>query len=145
MKIFISADHGGFELKNALRRYLLAAGLDVVDMGPDTYNENDDYPDFAVPLVNEMEKIPYSRGVLICKNGVGVSVAANRFSHIRAALTWSPEHVKTAKEDDHANVIALPAKFISEDEAKEIIDAWLKTDYSNEKRHLRRLKKLENI
>lgn len=145
MKVFIASDHRGFELKDSLRRYLMAAGLDVEDMGPNEYEPNDDYPDFVIPVAKEMEKIPYSRAVLICKNGVGVSIVANRFNHIRAALTWSVEHVKTAKEDDHANVIALPAGFISESDAKEIIDAWLETDFSNEERHLRRLKKIDDL
>lgn len=145
MKIFLASDHGGFELKNSLRRHLLASGFDVVDKGPYQFVEDDDYPDYVIPTMKEMENTPYSRAILICKNGVGVCIAANKFKHIRAGLSWDPEHAKTAKIDDHINVLTLPAIFITDAQAKEVVDAWLKAEYSNEDRHLRRLKKVEEL
>lgn len=145
MKIFLASDHGGFELKNTLRRYLLASGHEVIDLGPKEYINEDDYPDYFIPAMQEMEKFPYAKGILICRNGVGASLVANRFKHIRATLSWNAVHAKTSKLDDHTNVLALPADFISENNAKEIVDMWLTTDFSNAERHLRRLKKLEEI
>ena len=145
MKVFIAADHGGFKLKEYIRRHLMAEGCEVEDLGAHEYVDEDDYPDYVVPLAKELYENPYSLGVLICRNGVGVNIAANRYKHIRAALSWDPNHIISAKNDDHANVLTLPADYINEETAKNIVNAWLNTNYSNEEKHLRRLKKIDQL
>jgi len=143
--IYIASDHGGFTLKSAAIEHLKQKGLDVKDMGPYEQVDWDDYPDYVIPLAKEIQKDIKGKGIVICKNGVGVSITTNRFKNVRAALSWTPEHAKTSRLDDDTNVLALPALFINESTALEIVDTWLNTEFSGEPRHIRRIKKLENI
>ena len=143
--IYIASDHGGFELKNKIINFLSQKGFTVNDMGPSEYNEGDDYPDFVVPLAREVVKNVSNRGIVICKNGVGVSVSANRFKNIRATLSWNSEHARSSRLDDDSNVLALPAQYIDDATAFGIVETWLSTDFSAEPRHIRRIKKVENL
>lgn len=140
--IYISSDHRGFELKKYLIRHLQERGESTEDVGPLSYNPSDDYPDFVAKLVEKMSEYPDSRGVVICKNGVGVSIAANRHPKIRAALSWNKEHAISSRSDDNSNVLALPSSFISQEEAVTILDSWLDTPFAGEERHARRITKL---
>ncbi len=142
MKIYIISDHGGFNLKKYLADSLNRDGLDINDLGPFEYNIADDYPDY-VPLL--AETINNGFGVVICKNGVGVSMLANKYRGVRAALVNTPEQAKTARTDDNANIIALPADFIDEQTALQCVKTFVETSFSNDERHIRRLKKVENI
>lgn len=145
MKIFIASDHNGFKLKNSMKEHLLNEGFDVEDLGPYEFDPSDDYPDYAVPAAKKVGETAGSAGILICKNGVGVSVAANKLAGIRAALTWNPEHAESSREDDDSNVLALPSGYIDERTALEIADAWLNTEFSGAERHIRRLKKVMEL
>ena len=141
--IYITSDHGGFELKKKIINHLLEGKKEVEDMGPQHLDPEDDYPDFVIPLAKQMKGDSESLGIVICRNGVGVSTCANRFKHIRAALSWDPKHVASAKSDDNINVLALPADYVDETAALEIVDTWLETKFSFKPRHIRRLKKVE--
>ncbi|MCA9308056.1 RpiB/LacA/LacB family sugar-phosphate isomerase [candidate division WWE3 bacterium] len=145
MKIYLAADHGGYNLKESVHKWLVEKGYAVQDMGAHEYNPNDDYPDFIIPAMKLVQQDPKAKGIVICRNGVGVSIAANKFANIRAALTFEPKHVVTAVTDDNVNVIALPADFITKEKAYEILEAWLNTKYSQEERHNRRLQKVSTI
>lgn len=140
--IYISSDHRGFELKKHLIEHLQEKGEPIEDVGPFSYNPSDDYPDFVAKLVEKMSDNPDSRGIVICKNGVGVSIAANRHPRIRAALSWNKEHAISSRSDDNSNVLALPSYFISQEEAVTILDSWLDTPFAGEERHTRRITKL---
>lgn len=145
MEIYLAADHGGFNLKNYLKEYFKKVGLNVKDFGPLTLETDDDYPDFVVPMIKELQNTRGNKGIVLCRNGVGVSIAANKFKGIRAALSWNVEQAVTSREDDNSNVLALPADFITTELAIEIVNAWLSTPFSNEERHKRRLDKISNL
>ncbi|MBW6441561.1 RpiB/LacA/LacB family sugar-phosphate isomerase [Patescibacteria group bacterium] len=143
--IYISSDHRGFELKNYLVSELVSNGVGIVDLGPNSIDPDDDYPDFAKLIAEKIQENPENMGILICANGVGISVAANKYKGVRAALSWEPEHAKSTRTDDGANILALPADYISNEEALEIVQTWLSTNFSGEDRHLRRLVKISGI
>ena len=144
-KIYISCDHGGFELKTLFVDLLQKAGFEVLDYGPKSLNPGDDYPDFIVPMIINMQKDKNFPGIVICKNGVGVSIAANKFKGIRAGLCFSKEHVKTARNDDNINVLALPSDFINKNEAVDMLHEFMNTGFSTEDRHHRRITKINNL
>ncbi len=140
--IYIAADHGGFELKNTLVGHLQTQGYEVVDMGAPVFTQDDDYPDFVIPALKHVQERPTEAvAILLCKNGVGVSMLANKFKGIRCALSWSPDHASSSRVDDNTNVLALPAKYIAADTALKVVDAWLQAEFSNAERHNRRLTK----
>jgi ribose 5-phosphate isomerase B len=143
--IYIASDHGGFELKNYLVGELIARGYTVNNLGPETYNPEDDYPDYVKKVTEAVSKSEKNgSGILICRNGVGVSVLANKFAAIRCALSWSPEHARSARNDDDANVLALPADYITKETALQTSLAFLETPFSAEERYVRRLNKYGN-
>jgi ribose 5-phosphate isomerase B len=148
MKIYIGADHAGFELKKAIIEHLQGVGHEVVDVGAQSLEHEDDYTKYAygvaVKILGE-EDVDAAHGVLICGSGQGMSIAANRVRGIRAALAWSLDSAKTAKRDDNANVLVFPAKFIDEDEAVAAVDAWLKTAFDADPKYQRRLDQIEEL
>jgi ribose 5-phosphate isomerase B len=141
MRVFIAADHGGYELKEVLKSYLGDKGIKVIDVGNSEYDPNDDYPDFVLPLSEKVSK-EGGVGIVIGMSGNGEQIAANKVEGIRAALCASSKLAKKAREDNHANVLALGADFIDETTAKETVDTFLKTEFSKEERHVRRVKKI---
>lgn len=143
--IYIASDHGGYHLKQRLIKQIGGMGLEIKDMGPEDYDPNDDYPDFVVPLVERVLKDRKNKGIVICKNGVGVNMTANRFKGIRCTLSWNEEHVKTSREDDDTNVLALPAEFVNTKQALEIVGVFLNTSFSTKEKHVRRLDKVDNL
>jgi ribose 5-phosphate isomerase B len=146
MKIFVAADHGGFKLKNAIREHLVAAGHDVEDLGPQTLDKDDDYPAKAFNVAtNVLGEEGDVRGILVCRSGQGMAMAANRVNGIRAAVVWNKDVAKETRQANDSNVISLAGDFISEAEALAIIDVWLETKFSGEERHLRRIKQLEDL
>lgn len=138
--IYITSDHAGFKLKKELTAHLDKTGVEYKDLGPNEYIEKDDYPDYAHSMCKNIN--PQDKGIIICNNGVGVSIVCNRYNHIRAALSFNKEHAKTSREDDNTNVLALPAGFISTTDAKEIVDTWLNTNFSQKERHINRIEKI---
>lgn len=143
--IYISSDHSGFNLKNYLIKTFKDKGVDFEDLGPKELDGGDDYPDFAINLVKMVEENPENKGILICRNGVGMSVVANRFKGIRAALSWSAIHAKSSRNDDDSNVLTIPADYINEIEAVDTVETWLNTPFSGEERMARRLAKLNSL
>lgn len=141
--IYITSDHGGFKLKQIIYEYVKTLGLEITDVGPNTLVLDDDYPDYIKNLTPKIAENPTNMGIVICRNGVGVAMFANRFKGIRCGLSWTPEHAKSGRNDDDTNVLALPADYIEETTAKSIVKMWLETPFSSEERFTRRLKKIE--
>lgn len=145
MTIYIASDHAGFERKQMLKNYLVELGFEVKDLGPDTFDPQDDYPDFALPLAHQVANSPNDRGILLCGNGQGVCIAANKVQGIRAASAFSPEMAATTRADDNANILCLPGRFLDDETVKTIVKTWLETPFSGAKRHIRRLRKIEPL
>lgn len=143
--IYISSDHRGIELKNFLVNSLVTEGIGIVDLGPFETNQYDDYPDFAKLVAEKIQENFENMGVLICANGVGMSIAANKFEGIRAALSWNPKHAASSRNDDGTNVLVLPADYVTKEEALEILQTWLSTNFSGEDRHIRRIQKIAEL
>jgi ribose 5-phosphate isomerase B len=140
-KILIASDHAGYELKEKLERALGALGYEVEDLGTNS-TASTDYSDYAHPLAQKVSDGEVKRGVLLCGTGLGMSYTANRYPHVRAAVAWSPEVAKLAREHNDANVLVLPARFVSEDEGMSILKTWLDTPFEGG-RHARRVDKIE--
>lgn len=145
--LYLGADHRGFRLKEQIKAYLNEKKISYEDMGAFEYNEDDDYPDFAFAVAKKVaENLTDNKGIVICGSGIGASITANKVKGIRAALVWSGQAANAAMQDDGPNIIALPADFITFDEAKRIIEIWLEQNGKMlEERHRRRLKKIEAI
>lgn len=142
---YIASDHAGFELKALIKKELEKRNVRVTDVGPFTYEKNDDYPDFIIPLAQAVAKNPAkNRGIILGWSGQGEAIAANKVRGIRAALYYggSPEIVTLSKTHNNTNVLSLGAGFLSQKEALSAILLWLKTPFSNIVRHKRRIKKI---
>jgi len=140
MKIAIGSDHAGFPLKEKLKVYLQSKGIEMKDFGCYT-EERSDYPDFAHSVATEIIKKEYDFGLLICGSGNGINMAANKHRQIRAALCWMPEIAELARLHNDANILTLPGRYISEEEAKKCIDVFLNTAFEGG-RHTERVKKI---
>jgi ribose 5-phosphate isomerase B len=140
-KILIASDHAGYEMKQFLERELGALGYDVEDLGP-TSDASVDYADYAHALAKRVSTDEARRGILLCGTGLGMSYTANRYPHVRAAVAWAPEIAALAREHNDANVLVLPARFVSESAGKAILKAWLDTPFAGG-RHARRVAKIE--
>ena len=145
MKIVIGSDHGGFDLKGIIARFLSDKGHDVIDAGAFVHEPLDDYPDFARTIAETLLKGGAERGILICGSGVGASVAANKFPGIRAALCHDSFSAHQGVEDDNMNVLCLGARVIGEELAKELVLFFLAARFSGAERHVRRLGKVAAI
>jgi ribose 5-phosphate isomerase B len=140
-EILIASDHAGYELKKELASELQRRGYRVRDLGTNS-NDSTDYADFAHPLAREVSEGKTSRGVLLCGTGLGMSYVANRYPNVRAAVAWSPEVAELARSHNDSNVLVLPARFVSADEASQILAKWLETPFEGG-RHERRVGKIE--
>lgn len=143
MKIFVGADHRGFELKEKLKPWLTGLGHQVTDCGNTVYEQTDDYPDFAFAVADAVVKAPESRGIVVCGSAIGVTIAANKVKGARCSPGVSLEEVKKGRQDDDLNILALSGDFMTEEQAKERISAFLTTPFTGDERHLRRLNKIE--
>ena len=143
--IYIASDHGGFALKSAIIEYLTNQGVEIEDIGPHELNPVDDYPDYAIPLANKVRESSENRGIVLCRNGVGMCITVNKIPDIRCALSWNTAHAISSRRDDNTNVLALPADYITQEEAENTTIKWLNTEFSNDIRHLRRLKKVKDL
>ncbi|MCX6440077.1 MAG: ribose-5-phosphate isomerase [Actinobacteria bacterium] len=142
MRIHIGSDHAGLELKGALVEYLESKGHSVIDHGPHQFDALDDYPDFCIPAAAATVADPLSLGIVLGGSGNGEQIAANKVKGVRAALAWSVETAKLAKEHNNANVVGIGGRMHSIDECKAIIDAFIETPFSNDERHIRRINKI---
>lgn len=145
MNIYIAADHGGFQLKNKIAQALIAdldfTDVIVNDLGPEELDENDDYPDYAFKVAEHVAANSNSLGILICRSGNGMCIAANKVKGVYAAVAFSKKHAQMARQDDNANVICLDADYEGED-PMEIVKAFVKAEFSPEERHHRRFQKI---
>ncbi|AWJ85112.1 ribose 5-phosphate isomerase B [Azospirillum sp. TSH58] len=139
--IAIASDHAGYEMKAQIASWLAGAGYEVLDLGCNG-PESVDYPDFATALAGAINDGRAARGVLICGSGIGISIAANRHPGIRAALVHDVTTARLARQHNDANVVALGARIIGAEIAKDCVDAFLTTDFEGGERHSRRIAKM---
>jgi ribose 5-phosphate isomerase B len=147
MRIFIGADHNGYEYKGQLAKALELAGHEVIDEGDLSIDPNDDFPQFASKVVNELlaANDPEARGILVCGSGQGMCMAANRFKGIRAALCWNINEARASRNDDDANVLCLSSRYLSLEEAGAIMATFLSTPFAGAPRFTRRIQQLDQL
>jgi ribose 5-phosphate isomerase B len=155
MKIFIGTDHAGFGLKEILVPYLKNQGHEVVDKGALTYDEHDDYPDFIIPVAQEVSRNPDgARGIVFGATGQGEAIAANKFPHVRAIVYYGKSEcvvdddsdvIVRSREHNNANILSLGARYLKEDEMLQAVTLWLNTPFGDVERHVRRLAKIDEI
>lgn len=139
-KIAIGADHAGFEYKELLKKWLEKNGYPVKDFG--TFSTDSvDYPDFAHPVASAVEKKEFSLGLLLCGSGNGVAITANKHQGVRAALCWNEEVAELARHHNNANIVCIPARFVTYDVAEKILDRFLHASFEGG-RHERRVEKI---
>jgi len=144
--LYIAADHGGFEQKKYLLNYIQQKlKSKIEDLGPFKIETTDDYPDFAFKLAKKVVKNKKNKGILLCRNGEGMCIAANKIKGARAMLGFNIEATEWARKDDHVNILCLPAEYLSNEHAADIVKKFLETEEDNDERFLRRLKKIEEI
>jgi len=143
MKIALGCDHAGFQLKKAVLDLLSDMGHEVLDSGTDS-PESVDYPDFAHAAAERVKNKEADAAIVICGSGIGVSISANKVSGIRCALCLTPEMATLAREHNNANALAMGARFISEESAREIVSAFIKTPFEGG-RHERRVEKIHKL
>ena len=157
-KIFIASDHAGFELKKDLKQILENQGFEVKDFGAFNLDTDDDYPDFIKPLAKEMSEIILTgvgvKGIIIGGSGQGEAICANRFKGIRAVVFNGqyaprdgrevPDEIVISREHNDANILSLGARFLDLEEASEAVLKWIRTEFTNEERHIRRIRKIDS-
>lgn len=144
--ILLASDHAGFELKEKIKEHLVKKNIAFQDLGPFNLNKDDDYPDFIIPCAEKVAKIKNSLGIILGGSGQGEAIAANKVKGIRVAVVYNYNKsiIKLSKEHNNANILSIGARFLTEKQAIQTIDLWLKTRFSKEKRHVRRLKKIQH-
>ena len=147
MNIYIGSDHAGFEMKRIIGDFLRGHSIDVVDCGPQKYDHDDDYPDYVSVVAERVSRDSGSCGIVIGFSGQGEAMVANRFPTVRCAVFYGgPKHVLTlSREHNDANMLSLGAHFVTTQEAIQAVELWLHTAFSNEARHVRRIKKIDTL
>lgn len=144
--IYIGADHRGFALKEKLKAFLASQSHEVEDVGAFTFDQNDDYVDFAKLVAEKVAAAPTAdKGILICGSGHGMDIVANKFKGVYAALCDTKESAVQSRQHGNTNVLVLAADALTEAKAQEIVTAWLDTPFSGEERHIRRLEKVKEF
>lgn len=144
--IYLGADHRGFQLKETLKTCLSDKGIEVKDLGALVYDKEDDYPDFAAAVAKEVAKNPSTdKGMLLCGSGHGVDMVANKFRGIRAALAFNATVAIQSREHEDANVLVLPADWLTEEDAEGIALSWLETGFDGAERNKRRINKINEL
>ncbi len=136
MKIAIASDHAGYQRKMVVLNHLIKKGIECKDFGAYS-DESSDYSDWAHLLAHAVEKGEYPIGITLCGSGNGINMTANKHQGIRSALCWMPEIAALAKQHNNANVLALPARFITDEQAKEIVDAFLNAEFEGGRHQIR--------
>jgi ribose 5-phosphate isomerase B len=144
MKIAIGSDHAGFDLKKDLIEHLKSQGHDVQDFGAPNA-EPSDYPKYALPVAESVADKRYDRGILICGNGIGMSIVSNKVPGIRAALVTTEKMAKDTRQHNDSNILVLAGRDLPEDQNVKIADVWLSTAFSNLDRHARRVEEIKEI
>lgn len=142
--LYIGSDHAGFRLKKQIKKYLDELKIKYQDLGPQKLDPNDDYPDFAIKVAEQVAKKPNkNKGILICGTGQGMMLAANKVDGIRAVLAWNESTAGHARSHENANILTLGGQVLPLKTAKKVIAEWLPTPFSGAKRHIRRLLKIK--
>ncbi len=142
-KIALAADHAGFNEKELLKKTLNEIGVQYDDLGTDS-SDSVDYPDFARKVAEGVARGDYDQGLLVCGSGTGMAIAANKVHGVRAAVAWNEDIARLAREHNDANVLSLPARFMTDDETAGVVKAWFAADFEGG-RHLRRVEKITEI
>lgn len=143
MRIGVACDHGGFELKEELKAFLKSTGVEPIDMG--SFNEESvDYPDFGVLVAEKVSRGELERGILICGTGIGMSIVANKFPGVRAALANDLYSARCSREHNDANILVIGGRMIGREVAREIVKVWLSTPFAGG-RHQRRIDKIKAL
>jgi len=145
MRVGIATDHGGFGLKEELVVHLREAGHEVIDVGAHSLNPGDDYPDFVIPLARAVVAGKVERGIAVCGSGVGASVCANKIPGVRAGLIHDHFSAQQGGEDDHMNIICMGGRTVGPAVARDLVDTFLASEFSQAERHLRRLGKVASL
>lgn len=163
MKVFLATDHAGLALKEKIKTYLIDNGYETKDFGAHKFDEDDDYPDFIGKVAEAVSKDPKSFGIILGGSGQGEAIAANKFKSVRASLFYGPavpiqaaditgrrssnsfEIIRLNREHDDANILSLGARFLKEKDALKAVKIFLETPFPGEERHVRRIKKIEEI
>lgn len=150
MKVYLGTDHRGFKLAEEIYAWLIDNNVAVVNAGPTTLNPNDDYTDSASEVARRVAQVignghEDTRGIVLCGSGVGVDITANKQKGVRSCLGFTEKQVTSARSHDDVNVLALPADYITPEQAKEIIRVFLETPFSGDERHTRRIDKIKQI
>ena len=143
MQIGLACDHGGFELKEELKAFLRSINVEPIDMGTST-EDSVDYPDFGVLVAEKVSKGELERGILICGTGIGMSIIANKFPRVRAALANDLYSSRCSREHNDSNILVIGGRIVGRELAKEIVKVWLETPFAGG-RHKRRLEKIEAL
>ena len=145
MKLYIGADHAGFDLKEKLKPTLKKMKYQVLDLGNTKFDKNDDYPIFAARVAKKVAKAKNSFGILICGSGQGVAIAANKIKGIRAALAEHIIDAENSRKDDDCNILCLQGRFTTFDKSKRIAKAFLKTKFKTETKYKRRVNEIKRL
>lgn len=144
--IYLGSDHRGFELKEKIKTALEAESLELQDVGALRYEKTDDYVDFAKAAAEKVAENPEkNKAILICGSGHGMDVVANKYKGVRSVLVFNTGVAVQSREHENANILVLASDWLEEEEAIEIVKVWLATDFTGEERHVRRLRKIEEI
>ncbi len=142
-RIAIASDHAGRELKEDIKEFLISSGYEPVDMGTDS-DERVDYPDYGIPVAEKVSKGEIQKAILICGTGIGMSIVANKFSGVRAALVYDTYTARMAKEHNDANILVIGGRVVGKGLAREMVRVWLESSFQGG-RHSRRLDKIREI
>jgi len=143
MRVAIGSDHAGFKAKEIIKGYLKRKKIEFKDFGT-TSEESVDYPDFGYAVARAVAQGEFDRGILICGSGVGMTIVANKVNGIRAVLAHDSYTAKQSRQHGDCNVLCLAGKKLTKAKLNKIVDVWLKTEFSGEERHLRRIRKIES-
>ncbi len=143
--VYLGADHAGFELKEYLKRYLEKKGYEIYDEGAASLDKRDDYPDFAIKVAKDIMRNHEGKGILCCGSAQGMCITANKFQGVRAVSVVNVKEAKITRTHNNANVLCLAGWHLSKPRAVGIVETWLQTPFSNEPRHVRRLKKITDL
>lgn len=143
MALYIASDHAGFQLKSAVIAHLKSHNIDITDLGPDS-DARTDYPDHAADVAKKVSNDPNARGILICGSGVGMSITANKFSGVRAALCTSVQLAKLCRQHNNANILCMGERILKEKNALMMVDTFLSTEFEGG-RHAGRVEKIHSV
>ncbi len=145
MKIYLAADHAGFDLKEEIKSYLLSKNWEVEDLGNFKKVQDDDYPDWVSLAAEKVSNDEDSRGIVFGRSGEGEAIVANKFKNIRAVVGFNSENVRLTRLDNDANILSLGSEFVNSNQALELVEIFLQTQFSKEERHIRRISKIKKF